>query len=180
MVNCIKKIIKENCLFFKFRTHQFWTQEFCFVTCYVTNKMRLKTESRSLWTLFYCNYFITYEPKLPNISLFSETGDNIYSSLGNFQTSNTDYINTYCPDQPPPHLFSQPPPDLTDVTVSRTTPGRDRQPPQKGLCALIRKWLRTAESGGRHNVWFDKSCLDFAALLLFPLPRLQSESILES
>lgn len=37
-----------------------------------------------------------------------------------------------------------------------------------------------AEFEGRYNVWFDKSCLDFPTLLLFQLPLLQSESILES
>lgn len=162
-------------------TYQLWTQELFFVTCYVINNMRLKTESGSPQIIFYCNYFIRCEHKLPYISLFSETCDYIYSSLGNFWTFNKYSFLWRLVRINPLSSSLLSPPNLTDVTVSWPTPGGTQTTfPEQPVRFDKELTPNYAEFGGRHNVWFDKSCLDFPPLLLFQLPLLQSESILES
>lgn len=163
-------------------TYQFWAKELFFVTCYVINNRRLMIESRSPWAVFYCSYFIRCESKLPAISLFSETGDYIRFSLRNFLTFNKYSLQGFLVG--PNALRSFSPlslPNLPDVMVRRTTPGGTQSAfPELPVCFGKEVTANYAEFGRRHNVCFDKSGLDLPTLLLFQLPLLQSESILES
>lgn len=88
---------------------------------------------------------------------------------------------TPCSNQSLPASSPLSPPKPTDVTISGTTPGGTQTIfPELPVCFDKEVTPNYAEFGGRHSVWLDKSCLDFPTLLLFQLPLLQSESILES
>lgn len=140
-------------------------------------------EAGSPWAIFYCSYFIRCEYKLPDISLFSETCDYIHFSPRNSGlTFNRYSLLGFLLVTNLLHFFSPLSlPNLTDVMVRRTTPGRTQTIfPELPVCFDKEVTPNYAEFGERHNVWFDKSGLDFPTLLLFQLPLLQSECILES